>query len=188
MQMIMFISMNQMSHWHILTRSHMYSDLLKWVPQLSNNITKQEKLAVHLFSTIRKVSSDFFKWPTRISQERLWPNKDLSQRANIAAIILLDRDDIPEPYIRVNTQIQEYAEKLIDMNFSEAKYFIDLVGKIKSSEFTEKWLANWRNIEYELLVERLKQIPHYYLVLPNKITDQLKIKNKITALLLELVS
>ncbi len=171
-----------------ITRSHMYSDLLKWVPELSKNITWREKVTVYSLSTIRKISSDFLKWPTRIPQERLWPGKSISTRANISAIILLDRDDIPEPYIRENKQIHEYADKLIDMNFSEANHFVNLVSKQELPEYLEEWVATWREKEYGLLVDRLTQIPHYYLVLPNKINNQPNIKNIATGLLLDLVS
>jgi len=171
-----------------VTRSHLYNDLLKWVPEISNRLTLKEKTRIQILSLIRKFSSDSIKWPTRISQRRLWPDKKIDAKAKVNAIILLARDDITHPKLIEVNQAPDYVNELLQMNFSEANHFIDLVSKQKSKKFINQWVGSWRKKEYELLIDRLKNIPHFRLLLPNKTQAPVEIRLDVNRMLRELIS
>ena len=171
-----------------ITRSHLYNDLLKWVPEISDRLTLNEKTKIQTLSLIRKFSSDSIKWPTRISQRRLWPDKKIDMKAKINAIILLGRDDVTHPKLIEVNQVSDYANELLQMNFSEAQHYIDLLSKQGSNILLNQYVGNWRKKEYELLIDRLRNIPHFRLLLPHKIQAPVEIKFNVNRILRELIS
>lgn len=170
-----------------LTRSHLYDDLMRWVPKLSKRLTRSEVLRLRFFSLIRKLSNDTVKWPTRISYDRLWPKKDIQKKAKISSIISLSPGNRDSPKIEQVKQTKIFAEELIEMNFSEAGYFIDLASKLISKEKFNVWLNNWREKEHDLLLERLSDIPHYRLLLPLHPSFSTETRENISQILSDLL-
>jgi len=166
-----------------ITRSHIYYDLLQRVPVLKNRLSFNERVRVWLFSEVRKLTGDSIKWPTRISQDRLWPNKNIDFRAKPAGIIFISRERSEHPRLEKVSEISNFTEKLLDMNFSEAKYFIDLIRRHPDGGLPENWLEEWEDSEYGLLVNILEKTPHYNLILPDTIQNPKKIKQSVNELL-----
>jgi hypothetical protein len=169
-----------------LTRSHLYDDLIRWVPKISKRLTRFEVLKLRFFSLIRKLSNDNIKWPTRISYDRLWPKRGIEKKAKISSIISLSPGNSDSPKIEKVKQTKVFAEELIEMNFSEASYFIELASKQISKEKLIVWLNNWRKKEYDLLLERLYNIPHYRLLLPFHSSFSTETRENISKILCDL--
>ncbi len=74
------------------------------------------------------------------------------------------------------------------MNFSEAQHYIDLLSKQGSNILLNQCIGNWRKKEYELLIDRLRNIPHFRLLLPHKTQAPVEIKFNVNKILRELIS
>lgn len=147
-----------------ITRSHLYRDLRHWIPQVTSRLTWWERLKLEIFGEIRKDSHDRIKWPVRIEPLRLWPNASIADEAKPAAVFLLDREDISRPGVIPLNNLDEISESLVDMNFGEARHYINLLQKAGSLD--EDWLLSWKQTERQLISEILQEIPVYKLVLP----------------------
>jgi hypothetical protein len=166
-----------------ITRSHLYGDLLKSIPILSTRLKLLEKVSIYTFSALRRFSKDKIKWPTRVSQDRLWPERGYASKAQVGAIVFLSRQPIDQPRLEINQDINQLADKLIEMNFAEAAHFINLVNKQAKNIQYQQWLSDWREREYQLIINRLKNIPHFYLLIPDSIADPVETRKKVNDLL-----
>ena len=147
-----------------VTRSHLYRDLLKWVPEISARLTIWERIRLEFFGAIRKYSGERLKWAVRLGPERLWPGKTIAETATPAAILLLERAEVSSPELIPVTDLPGTANDLLEMNFGEARHFLTLLQKAGSLD--EQWLADWKTSEHALVLKILAETPAYRLVLP----------------------
>lgn len=171
-----------------LTRSHLYRDLLYWVPDIKHQLTRSERLSLEFFGWLRAWSNDRIKWPVRLSLDRLWLTRDVSFQANPMALIILDRDNVSEPTVESINDQPSVVNDLLDMNFWEARHFLSLIKKSKSITDFNKWVDEWRMQEANLLTQRIQEIPIYKLYLPNNARPSQMIKEKLTEKLKSLVN
>jgi hypothetical protein len=147
-----------------VTRSHLYRDLLKWVPEIGARLNPWERTRLEFLGAIRKYSGERLKWAVRLGPERLWPGKAIADTAIPVAILLLERADVRSPELLPINSLDETVNDLIEMNFGEARHFLTLLRK--AGALDESWLAAWKETERNLLSKILAQTPTYQLVLP----------------------
>jgi len=147
-----------------VTRSHLYRDLLKWVPEIGARLTPWERIRLEFLGLVRKYSGERLKWAVRFGPERLWPGKAIADSATPAAILLLERADVRSPELLPVNDLEETGNDLIEMNFGEARHFLTLLRK--AGTLHEPWLAAWKETERTLLTKIMAQTPTYRLVLP----------------------
>jgi hypothetical protein len=148
-----------------LTRSHLYSGLMKWVNRLDQLLTDREKLHLAVFGAIRRWSGGRIKWPLRMEPARMWPGRDYSQQARVAGILILERGQGDQIELNELDPHQVPVESLLTMNFFEARHFIRLIKK-NQPELDEEWLLSWRARERTLLEQMTRTIPFFRLSLP----------------------
>ena len=154
-----------------LTRAHLYRDLISWVPEIRQRLTTRELIGLQFFGTIRKLSSDRLKWAVRLPLRRLWPDHEFEMSAVPASIVILERCDSPHPEVERISSTANLIDELIEMNFYEARHFIELIKLSHSVPDINSWINEWRSMEYKLLSQVLEQVPAYLLKLP-KHTDR----------------
>ncbi len=160
-----------------LTRSHLYRDLLSWVPPVAARLSPWERLSLEFLGALRKYSGERIKWPVRLGPQRLWPGKKIADHAIPAAILLLERADVAEPVVVRLDNLDQVANELLEMNFGEARHFLTLLAEAGQAD--ESWLAAWKQAEADLLARLLGEVPAYRLILPASKT----VKQAQTALL-----
>ena len=164
-----YVFINQSFSLSYMTRSHLYHDILNWVPEMSSRLTAIEKIRLRIFGLLRKWSAEGIKWPTRISANRLWPTKTLCNRGKIMGLIYLSRGKTDhQPRLTQLVEVDQITNEILDMNFSEARHFIKLLEKDHSLDDLSSWLEEWRRIEYGLLKRLLDTVPLYQLRLPHR--------------------
>jgi len=147
-----------------VTRSHLYHDLLNWVPEIHTRLTSWERTRLEFFGALRKYSREGIKWPVRLAPTRLWPGTPVANAASPAGILLLERADISKPAICPVQNLDDTASDLLEMNFSEARHFLTLLKK--AGALDDQWLAAWKEKELNLLADLLRKNPIFKLVLP----------------------
>jgi len=153
-----------------VTRSHLYRDLLKWVPEIRSRLSPEERLQLELFGGLRRWSREQIKWPVRLPVERLWPGRSPQDRATPAALVILDRTEKDQHPNLHRIRTDEFPlEDLIAMNFYEARHFLYLVQKAGVFPDLDSWVQDWRSRERELLQKRYLEIPAYILEMPRQI-------------------
>jgi hypothetical protein len=162
-----------------LTRSHLYRDLLYWVPEIKDRLTSSERLSLELYGRIRAWSQDRIKWPVRLPLNRLWPDRSVCLQANPAALVILDRADVVEPTVQSVDDRTEFIDDLLAMNFFEARHYLSLVEKSKSLINFKDWLDKWKGREAKLLAQRLHEIPINLLYLPKSAKPSKTMKGKL---------
>ena len=149
-----------------LTRSHLYLDILRWIPELKKVLTPWERLKLEFFGRLRSLSGDGLKWPIRLSIDRLWPNHNWAATAELSAVLLLRRAGIEETSLTPIEFDGEFIEEILEMNFTEARHFCALLERAVETGLPEDWLLDWRRREKRLLQENLSSVPIYWLNLP----------------------
>ena len=147
-----------------VTRSHLYRNLLKWVPKIGSRLTFWERIQLEFLGAVRKYSGERLKWAVRLGPERLWPGKAIADTATPAAILLLERADLRSPELIPSDDLNGTINDLVEMNFGEARHFLVLLQK--AGALDERWLAAWKETERTLLANLLAETPVYRLVLP----------------------
>jgi len=148
------------------TRSHLYRNLLLWVPEVKSRLTPWELTRVEFFGFVRKWSGERFKWPVRLSAERLWPGSTIQDFAVPVSVLLLRKGNQSSAELEQEKDIEQVAAELIEMNFNEARHFISLLDKTNAIPDFSGWLADWKLAERRLLLEILRRTPVYTLKLP----------------------
>jgi len=172
-----------------MTRSHLYSDLLRWVPEVAGRLTLTERAHLEFFSSIRRWSGDRIKWALRLPMERLWPGRDLEKCAEPAAVIILKRGHSTQrPGLQPLAENELPLDELIAMNFSEARHFLNLLEKRQAIADHSTWLQGWQEHERRLLQARLQEIPVYRLELPGKIRSHASFRSMLVAELTALLT
>ncbi|MBN1264769.1 MAG: hypothetical protein JXA25_04700 [Anaerolineales bacterium] len=149
-----------------MTRSHLYKDLLRWLPQLREQLTVSERIRLFIYGTIREWTRDGIKWPVRLSAERLWPDHQLASRARLGKVLLLRRAPVSAPQLVDISSLDEVVDSLAEMNFYEARHFIHLMNNKTGTPLPEDWLEAWRMREKQLLKRYLSQTSVQWLELP----------------------
>ncbi len=171
-----------------MTRSHLYSDLLRWVPEVAGRLNAGERPRLELFSLIRRWSRDRLKWAVRLPIERLWPGREMAKSARPAAVILLERDlSAQRPALHPVEADEALVGDLIRMNFYEARHFLNLVQKSGSIPEFATWLKGWQDCERALLQARLQEVPVYRLVLPGEVGSPAMFRSVLVGELTRLV-
>lgn len=169
-----------------VTRSHLYRDLKHWIPEITNHLSLWEQAKLEVLGYVRKGSHEKIKWPVRVEPNRLWPGLTIADTATPAAIILLERQETGKPELIHVNNLDETTEDLLEMNFGEARHFIQLLQKAGSLD--ELWLSSWKNKERYLISNRVHKIPVYRLVLPFANSTSAEIQSKLMPFLNDLVS
>lgn len=150
-----------------VTRSHLYQDILKWVPEILPRLTLQEKMKIRIFGLVRKWSAENLKWPTRIPVSQLWPTKEICDKGKIKGLVYLSKEKtVRKPHLTSVPETDQIVESILDMNFAEAGHFISLLKSDQSVSGLAGWLKRWRLKEQELLKRFFNEIPVYQLNLP----------------------
>jgi hypothetical protein len=159
-----------------VTRAHLYSDLLRWVPELRSKLTFPEYLRLTIFGALRRWSREGIKWPLRLPVERIWKGKEIEEVASPATCLILARSpDCTEPSCQRMSVDEIPFKGLIEMNFYEARHFLHLVNKASMVPDFDWWLSEWRQVENSLIRACLAQVPVYRLELPthfDRLNDQ----------------
>jgi len=174
--------------WSYQTRSHLYRDLLNWVPELAGRLSYFERMRLAVLGLFRSLTQGGLLWPVRLPFERLWPGKAVQTRARPVAVILLERSAIQLPQLKRLSSDEMPLDDLIEMNFWEARHFIALVKQAGVFTDPDTWIRQWRLDEYNLLSKRLEEISAYSLELPQAVGRTLEFKKKLIAIIDQLVS
>jgi hypothetical protein len=93
----------------------------------------------------------------------------VANRANLAGFILLSRSkDEAIPRLDLVENNLSLVEDLLDMNFLEARHFLKLFNISDTRIDFVEWLAEWKELESNMLKEILQSVPVYQLFLPAK--------------------
>jgi hypothetical protein len=144
-----------------ITRQHLYSGSTKWMPELIHTLTPLERLSLFIFGNIRLLSREKLKWPTRIEVQRSWPERELCFEASPVGLVLLRGVIRDQPNLRRVQNIAQIVEELLDMNFYEARYFIQLLSKVHPD--IDRFISDWKLKERSILTEIMNNIPIYEL-------------------------
>ena len=150
-----------------MTRSHLYKDLLHWLPLLREKLSLIERIRLFVYGTIREWTSEGIKWPVRLPSERLWPDHTLASQARLGKVLLLRRAPVQALQLVDIESIDKIVEILVEMNFFEARHFISLMNNKPGTPLPEDWLEAWRIREKQLLHRYLSQTSVQWLELPD---------------------
>lgn len=165
-----------------MTRSHLYHDIVNWVPEISSRLTLKERVKLWVFGLLRKWTAEGIKWPTRISANRLWPTRTLCNRGKIKGLIYLSKGKaINQPTLVQVEETDQIRNAILDMNFSEAEHFVNLLEKDKFVSDITKWLEEWRRLEHNLLNRFLEDVPLYQLKFPRRTDLSADYKDRVLA-------
>lgn len=170
-----------------LTRSHLYLDILEWLPQLKNALTYKERIQLETYGRLRRYSREGLKWPVRLSAARIWPDHSLAPQAESGALLLLRRSDCKQANLSPINNVDEAVHELIEMNFYEARHFIALVNSGLTAPENPQWLPEWRAREQAILHQVISQSPALWLNLPDDQPASSASAMQLNRLLTELV-
>ena len=172
-----------------ITRSHLYQDLITLIPELKKRLTRSERLRLAVNNRVRIWSKDQITWPVRLSVNRLWPDHPIARTAVPATFLVIERSNDTSLEIKPIIPDELPVSALIEMNFSEARHFLNLIRKNSSITDFNSWLVEWQHKEHALLEGRLQEIPVYLLKRPVDVgalsSFQDALMEKITELVLQ---
>ncbi|MFQ5943722.1 MAG: hypothetical protein ACE5JF_09230 [Anaerolineales bacterium] len=147
------------------TRSHLYLDLVLRFPELSKRLTWIEQRRLRANWILRRLSGDRIKLPVRVEFSRIWPNRNLAISAQPAAMLLLRASKSIRPQLVRASDYEAVIDELLDINFYEARHFINLVGE------PGNWLEVWMARERSMITELVQRVPAFELHLPRGSVD-----------------
>lgn len=151
-----------------VTRSHLYGDLLEWVPEIRSSLTRAEVIRARAFQTARNWSGGALRWPVRVPQHRLWGERTVDGKARPRLLLVLERGEVEEPTL-LQTSSSKAASFLLEMNFGEASRFIELLAKQYGEAWTASLVSEWRELEQELIGQLVRSVPVKALVMPRSL-------------------
>jgi hypothetical protein len=170
-----------------ITRSHLYMDLITLLPEVGNQLSGSERLKLELFGRLRSWSNDRITWPVRLPVNRLWPGHQIAMSAVPAAVLLLEKTNSSDlELVQVDPE-NVPVSSLIEMNFSEARHFLNLIRKNHSVTNYSSWLAGWQAAEQTLLEQLTKEIPVYILKRPEDLESLSSFQDSLMSKLIELI-
>jgi len=152
-----------------LTRSHLHQPLLSWVPEVRHVLTTAERLKLRLLWLLRRGSQERLKWPVRLDAQRLWPQREHREMARLKALVWLQRQEATQATITPFSPSAEDLDRLLKMNFHEARHFITLLHACHTLD--QEILPPWREQERALLTKIAQQVPWYRLSIPSRHKD-----------------
>ena len=144
------------------TRAHLYLDLVRRFPELSERLMAEERVRLRLNWTVRRLSGNRIKIPVRVELDRLWPGRKPPKSTQSEALLLLRASGSNKPRLE---PVSAPVDELLSINFHEARHFIELVGGSGS------WLDAWKNRERGLIAGLVNRVPTYELHLPRGSVD-----------------
>ena len=142
------------------TRAHLYLDLVRLFPELSERLTAAERAGLRVNWTMRRLSGNRIRVPVRVELDRLWPGRKPPKSTQPAALLLLRASNSNKPRLEPVTSNMEAIDELLRINFFEARHFIELVGG------SGDWLDAWKERERGLIADLTNRVPTYKLHLP----------------------
>ena len=142
------------------TRAHLYLDLLRRFPELSDRLTAEERARLRVNWALRRLSGDRIKVPVRVELDRMWPGRTPPKSAQPAALLLLRLSNDIQPRLEPMSSSAETVDELMNVNFYEARHFIKLAGG------QGNWLDSWKARERDLIGNLVYRIPAYELHVP----------------------
>ena len=170
-----------------ITRSHLYRDLIALLPDIGAQLTRSERLRLKMYGRIRSWSNDRITWPVRLPVNRLWPDHPIADTAIPAAFILLEESDSEQLELEYVAPQDVPVGDLIEMNFSEARHFLNLIRKNQALSNFASWLVEWQQNEQALLEERTKEIPVYLLKRPGDVRTLSSFQDALMEKMVDLV-
>lgn len=170
-----------------ITRSHLYQDLITLIPELKKRLSRSERLRLALNNRIRIWSNDQITWPVRLPVNRLWPEHPVAETAVPAAFLFLERSSSEHLELKYIDPSEVPVNALIDMNFGEARHFLNLVKRNKAVPKFASWLAEWQTNERDLMEQRTKEIPVYLLKRPGNVGTLSAFKDTLMEVMGELI-
>lgn len=167
------------------TRSHLYRDLLRWVPDIAAQLSWRQRMELQLLGRLRRWTRDGVKWPVRVPAETLWPGREPADSARLAAVVVLSREAVDEPRLSTVGRPEEVVPELIEMNFGEARHFLRLVDRASGS--ASSWQEAWVERERELLLQALQTTAVRRLAIPRARTPSPALGERLVELLETLV-
>ena len=149
-----------------VTRSHLYGDLLRWVPEVRQQLRPDQRMRAYALQAARDWSKGALRWPVRVPQEQLWGRRSVDAEAVPSALVVLERAPIPAPELHEVERPLDVVEPLLAMNFDEASHFVALLTKSLGVARVERILAEWRDTERELISELVRTTPVWKLRMP----------------------
>jgi hypothetical protein len=159
-----FIGPNRKSYSHG-TRAHLYQDLLRRFPEISDRLTAAERARLRVNWALRRLSGDRIKIPVRVELDRMWPDRKPPKSAQPAALLLLRPSNANQPRLEPTSSSLETVDELVSVNFHEARHFIKLVGG------QGNWLDAWKERERGLIADLVSRVPAFELHLPRGTVD-----------------
>ncbi len=170
-----------------ITRSHLYRDLITLIPEISSRLTQSERLRLEIYGRIRTLSRDQITWPVRLPVNRLWPDHQITKTAIPAAILLLEISNSDNLELISVAPDEVPIGGLIEMNFHEARHFLNLVRKNQAISNLPAWLIEWQTNEHVLLELRTKEIPVYLLKRPREMEILSSFQDELLGKMMDLI-
>lgn len=148
-----------------LTRAHLYRSLLRSIPEIWHMLTVKEKFELEIWRLIRGLSRGQVKWPVRVSLTRLWPGHPVVRRAVPVGLVVLQRNGREHPGLWQVDVEKAPVDDLLELNFSEARHYLDLTRQCMPDEEWQTFVAGWRQRERQILLCCIEKIPVYELVI-----------------------
>ena len=149
-----------------LTRSHLYADLLRWIPSMRSHLSPGERFRLSILGHVRAWSGERIKWPVRVSLNRLWPARPFDLQSRPSGLIFLRRGPVDHPMLEPIIPGEAELNELLEMNFYEARHYLALLKQCAG--ISELQLSDWRQQEARLINRSLQEIPVYRLILPTR--------------------
>jgi hypothetical protein len=149
-----------------LTRAHVYRSLLEPVPELKQVLTGAERVRLEAWWRLRTLAG--IKLPVRVPLSRLWPGRPAVMKASPAALVMLERGQESQPQLKRLPLEQAPVDDLLEMNFGEARYYLELVSKCLPAAEWQSLAADWRQREKAILQQVVQRIPVYTLTIPQQ--------------------
>ncbi len=152
-----------------ITRSHLYLGLDLWIPEVYTRLMLSEKLQLYVLGYLRRITQEGIKLPVRLPMDRIWPDKEIQPQADIQALMLLSKNEfINEMHITPFCDDRLILQSLMDMNFYEARHFLNLVEKSHVLIDFKNWRNHWYSTESRLLKDILASIKVFQLEIPTR--------------------
>lgn len=170
-----------------ITQSHLYKDLLNFVPEVETRLTQSERFRLEMYGRIRNWSNDQIKWPVRMPISRLWPDHQIAMEVKPAALLLLEKNNSEDLKLIKIEPSEVPVSELIDMNFGEARHFLDMVRKCQVVPNFTTWFNDWQEKEQTLLREHINKTPVYSMLRPRVIVSMPAFKETLMEQMIDLV-
>lgn len=181
-----YVFLGERASFSYATRSHLYLDLLQWLPKLWNSLSIGERIRLLFLGKLRLFTHDGIKWPVRIEADRLWIERTLSTNASPAALVLLRRVDYGNTQVVPLHREDSPVKLLLEMNFEEASRFIRLLSATLPSDQLSGLVESWKHREEELLAGICESVPVRWLDLPRTPANESTYGETLTEALLPL--